>query len=70
MKTRKNKLYEPKVSEKYFYVTMLNCPQCGEFLAKDERVADIPLDIRIKECKRKIPNYCPNCGVQLKEVDG
>ena len=47
---------------------MLYCQQCGEFLAKDERAEDIPKAIRVKECKRKMPNYCPNCGARLKEV--
>lgn len=69
MKTRENELHQPKVKERYFYLTQLYCQECGQFLAEDERVADIPKDIRIKECKRKIPNYCPNCGARFKEVD-
>ena len=67
METRENEVHEPKISERYFYATMLYCQQCGEFLAKDERAEDIPKAIRVKECKRKMPNYCPSCGARLKK---
>ena len=71
MKTRENELHEPKIKFKVVrkndipYRAFAECSVCGCLLSK----SGIYSTKERAEEKLPIPNYCPNCGARLKEVE-
>lgn len=69
MKTRENELHEPKEFNDFIYkegkgfldAKYMICSVCGKGLTKVLK--------SIEDKKNYYPNYCPQCGARLKEIE-
>lgn len=82
MKTRENELHEPKIergttrrlydeyAEIYFGVRVF-CPLCRNLLCgrSEPDTSKSKRDFIEKRVLKEIPNFCPNCGARLKEIE-
>ncbi len=82
MKTRENELHEPKVVREtalyhYYdyaepnYEITVKCAVCGDCLSGKSTVdtSKEKREYTDKFVLSQVPNYCPNCGARLKEVE-
>ena len=65
MKTRENEVHEPRITKNRAWLTAY-CQICEGKVATVANCSGEPDEEIIAEY---LPNYCPNCGARLKEVD-
>ena len=66
MKTRENELHQPKESILPSGDVLITCTMCGNQTLIKASSGYAVLDVLTRPFR---PNYCPNCGARLKEVD-
>ena len=80
MKTRENELHELKVTHtpwrnhwnghyKFFDKVEAFCPICNLSLYENSFQTPRGAIVDIIPTDYDIPNYCPNCGARLKEIE-
>ena len=65
MKTRENELHEPRITKNRAWLTAY-CQICQRKVAT---VANCSGELDEEIIAEYLPNYCPNCGARLKEID-